>query len=182
MEAVVRRLKGVVRRSDDGFSLVEVLVTMLIVGTGLLGFAKLQAAALSNTQISRVRSLVALQASSLASAMYANRSHWFAGPSSFTAAQGRVNDPTGVLSATVSDSCQSGCTPEQLAAYDVQTWAQTLNKQFPSHAAAVNCQQSPPQPVHCTIEVDWQEKDLALGHAGAATPTGRQRYTLHVEP
>jgi len=32
------------RRPQGGFSLVEVLVTMLIVGTGLLGFAKLQAA------------------------------------------------------------------------------------------------------------------------------------------
>src|SRR5204863_9281896 len=75
---------GVVRVKNPhrflaGFSLLEVLVTLIVIAIGLLGLAKTQAAAVSNTQVSRVRSLIALQAESLAGAMHGNRGYWAAG-------------------------------------------------------------------------------------------------------
>ncbi|KAA8274841.1 prepilin-type N-terminal cleavage/methylation domain-containing protein, partial [Salmonella enterica subsp. enterica serovar Kentucky] len=39
------------RRAAAGFSLIEALITMVVVGVGLLGLAKIQAAAVGNTQI-----------------------------------------------------------------------------------------------------------------------------------
>lgn len=167
-----------------GFSLIEVLVTLVLVSTGLLGFAKLQASSLSNTQTARVRSLVALQAYSLAGAMYANRQYWGSAlaPSALTVSGGAVHDPAGVLS--VERDCRgTSCTPTQMAAHDLQRWAAELQRQFPTHTAAVRCVPRVPQPSHCRIEVSWQERSVAINRStltGAMSST--QRFDLHVEP
>ena len=52
-----------------GFSLVEVMVAVIVICVGLLGIAKMQALALSNTTTSRLRALAAIEAAGLASAM-----------------------------------------------------------------------------------------------------------------
>src|ERR1700743_819427 len=69
-----------------GFTLIEVMVALIIIAIGMLGIAKMQALALSTTESSGVRSLVAIEAASLASSMHANRDYWVAGPppASFT--------------------------------------------------------------------------------------------------
>jgi type IV pilus assembly protein PilV len=65
-----------VKRQSGGFSLVEVMVALIVMSIGLLGIAKMQAAALSNTAIARTRSLAAIEAASLAASMHANRGYW----------------------------------------------------------------------------------------------------------
>jgi len=173
-------------RGTAGFSLVEVLVTIVVISTGLLGFAKLQAAALSNTQTARVRSLVALQASSLAAAMYANSRYWAStsAPASIAVQGGTVTDSSGVLSASA--NCISAtCTPAQLAAHDMQAWAANLQAQFPTHAATVSCSVTAPQPPHCNIELSWSEKTVAINRSTSLAPAAMnatQRYNLYVEP
>src|SRR5215471_12867444 len=59
-----------------GFSLVEVMVALLVISIGLLGIAKMQALALSNTSGARVRALASLEAASLAATMQADRNYW----------------------------------------------------------------------------------------------------------
>lgn len=173
-------------RHAAGISLIEVLVTIIVAAIGLLGFAKMQAAAVSNTQTSRVRSLVALQASSLASAMYGNRAYWGAGlaPSRFTSAAGAIDDATGALSAPA-DCRAFSCTTAQLAAYDVQTWAKNLHAHFPTATAEVACDASNTAPTRCRIDVWWDEKVVAINQstapAASAVPA-RQQFTLLVEP
>lgn len=174
-------------RRSRGFSMVEVLVSIVISAVGLLGFAKLQAAALSNTQTARTRSLVAMQAASLAAAMNANRAYWgsAAAPARVTMRAGTVSDPDGVLSATAACRDGEGCSPAQLAADDLQSWARTAQTQFPDHEAAVACTTAALRPVHCVIEVSWSEKTVAINRstaAAAAAMTSRQQYTLYVEP
>ncbi len=68
-----------VRSADphsQGFSLVEVMVALVVLSIGLLGIAKMQALSLSSTTIASMRSLAALEASSLAAAMHENRGYW----------------------------------------------------------------------------------------------------------
>lgn len=175
--------------SVEGFSLVEVLVTLVVVAVGLLGLAKMQAAAVSNTQVSRVRALIALQAGSLASAMHGNRAFWSvkgASPLTFTVSGGVVTNPNSMLPANVlsgTGNCiNSACTPDQFAAADVKTWVDHLNLQFPGVTAAVSCTAA--DPVNCNITVTWAEKYVAINRSTAVTPnqTASQSFTLYVQP
>lgn len=65
---------------ERGFSLVEVMVAVIVICVGLLGIAKMQALALSNTTTARLRSLAAIEAASLAAAMHSNRLYWATTP------------------------------------------------------------------------------------------------------
>lgn len=174
------------RRCVTGFSLLEVMVTCAIVAIGLLGVAKMTAAAISNTQVARVRSLIALQADSLAAAMHGNPGYWAAGlaPASFSASSTSVTDAGHVLDQTV--DCTAGtCTPAQLAADDVQTWARNLDAQFKGYAATVTCTNASGAPVNCTITLTWSEKVVAINRttaAASAVQQSTQRYALHVQP
>src|ERR1700722_579762 len=64
------------RQHTRGFTLVEVLVALLIISIGLLGIAKMQALALSNTNGGRLRALAAIEADSLNTTMTTERRYW----------------------------------------------------------------------------------------------------------
>lgn len=182
------------RGNAAGFSLIEALITLVVVGVGLLGLAKIQAAAVGNTQISRVRSLVALQTESLAAAMHGNRAFWAATsgttpPATFTVTGGNTISDAGLGQALPSNACSSGntCTAPQLAAYDVQQWASSMNANFPGYASTVNCNVAANVPVSCNITVTWKEKYIAVNSATASAaaagqPTTPQSYTVYVQP
>jgi type IV pilus assembly protein PilV len=180
-----------------GFSLIEVMVALIIIAVGMLGIAKMQALALSTTESSGVRSLVAIEAASLAASMHANRDFWVAGPppANFTVSvqttgprtvTTNVTDATNVLTATP-DCVSAVCTPANLAAYDVQAWATSLGQIVPAALASVTCDLTTP-PMNCTIQITWQENVTSTSNTtAAATSSGANllnspQYTLYVEP
>lgn len=170
------------RRRTGGFSMIEVLVTLVVIASGLLGLAKLQAAAVSNTQVSRVRSLVALQATSLASAMHGNREFWNTTtvPKSVTASG--ASTLSGISES--SSNCSSTCTPAQLAALDLKTWRDVMNSHFPTYTLTVTCDGKTPN--SCTINITWTEKTVAINRSTAAMASAKadelQALTLFVQP
>jgi type IV pilus assembly protein PilV len=191
-----------------GFSLVEVMVALVVICVGLLGIAKMQALALSNTSTSRQRALAALEAASFASAMHSNRDYWAGAtlPVNFsvtiTASPGTVvsNDP--VLQAqTTADltnltACivtaagtTAACTAPELAAFDLaRWWTNSLLPMLPNPSATISCPPPPignPAPVSCTIQITWTEKAVAMNSQEAAVANGNFEtpiYTLYVEP
>lgn len=174
-------------KHPTGFTLIEVMVTLVVLSIGLLGVAKLQAASMSNTQVSRMRSLLALQAGSLAAAMHANPAYWASGsaPASFTVAGTAVTDSTNVLSAPPpTGSCAgsgAACAAAQIAALDVQTWASNLNVQLPTYSGTVTCTTS--LPVGCQITLTWVEKYVATNTTTAqGAQTGTPTFTMFVAP
>jgi type IV pilus assembly protein PilV len=152
----------------SGFSLVEVMVAVVVICIGLLGIAKMQAMAVSTTNMSRQRSLAAIEAASIAASMHSNREYWaqFSTPFwiNITSGAGAVpvvtsTDPA-LLAQTVTNlavppplkSCvgtNNGiavCSPAgagtnaSLAAFDVARWYETLAGLLPTPVTAlINC-------------------------------------------
>jgi type IV pilus assembly protein PilV len=171
---------------ERGFTLIELLVTLAIVAFGLMGLAKLQAAATAETQVSRVRSLMTYQAESLAAAMRANRAYWAdaagAVPTIAVAKGGAVTS----TDATAADAgkCTSTCDPAKLAATDIAQWANNYGTQFPGATAAIACAITS-GPVSCDITLRWPERFVAINRSTARAasdvdPTGT--LVVHVQP
>jgi type IV pilus assembly protein PilV len=181
-----------------GFSLIEVLVALVIIAVGMLGLAKLQALAYASTGTASLRSLAALEASSLAAAMRADRLYWSAPPAALavTFAGTAITSSDAALTGTTSclhASNATPCTAAQVAAYDLQQWITTLNTgMLPNPTAAISCPTPVAGPIACSIQISWAERSVAVnaqaasvnvaaasaGTSAMAAPT----YTLYVEP
>ena len=166
-----------------GISMVEVLVSLIVVSIGLLGLAKLQAAAVGNVKDSRVRSMAALQAQSIAAAMRANRVLWASGvaPTDITIANGAVTDSSNIILANPPDCAAVSCSLVQMASYDLLNWAEHLNNRFPNSSAAITCTNSLLSTITCEIQVRWDQRTIAVNAAGPADAQS-QSYTLIVNP
>ena len=126
-----------------GFSLIEVLVTLVIVSIGLLGLGSLQGYGLSMNGSSHLRLKATYKAYELADRMRAN--------------QGALTDATntGYLTSVTAGNCvsggagvvtnctSSGCTPQQIAVNDLCEWITDLALQLPAGAGTV-CVDSTP--------------------------------------
>ena len=184
-----------IRSRARGFTLLEVMVALVITAIGLLGIAKIQALAYASTGSAGLRSLVALQASSLAVTMHANRNYWGAGsaPVPLTITGLTIGDATlqGIATSCVAANGPA-CDPPTLAAFDLHTYAQALNSMMPgtNPVTTITCSTAI-IPVSCTIKVTWAEHAVSINQqsvtgtaqttsttAGTFAPT----YTLYVEP
>lgn len=190
--SAVRRM----RAAAGGFSLVEVMVAVIVICVGLLGIAKLQSLAMSNTSVARNRSLAAMQAASFASAMHSNREYWasFAGgltvtisgtPGAYVVAStdgalqadtlADLGNPNACI--VVAAGVIPACTSVQLAAFDLaRWWVNSLAPMLPGPASAtVSCPPPPlgnPAPPACTVQITWTEKTVAVNQQQAAQETG----------
>jgi type IV pilus assembly protein PilV len=183
-----------------GFTLIEVLVALVVTGIGLLGIAKIQALVYANTGSASVRSLVAIQASGLAAVMHANRGYWAAGsaPSPIVITNATIVESTNTLNTTatnVADCNLTGstvtvpCLPPVLAAHDLHIWANAISALLPgaSPTTTITCPPNNP-PLNCVIQIQWNEKSVALNAQAAAgttsglTGTFAPTFTLYVEP
>jgi type IV pilus assembly protein PilV len=189
---------GRARARTRGFSLVEVLVALIITGIGMLGLAKIQALAYASTGNASQRSLAALEASSLVSAMRANRTYWSATATPLTVSiAGGTTTPTITVAAGDSTlanttyTCTYGttgtnapCTPAQLAAADLYQWAQTLNSLLPGVTAAVDCTTpaTGAAVIGCTIQIKWTERNAAINSQSQGNALTAPTYTLYVVP
>ena len=180
-----------------GFSLVEVMVALLVISIGLLGIAKMQALALSNTSGARLRSLAAIEAQSLAATLQADRNYWGTIPTKTTASisGGTVSAASdNILSAPQNclkpaTGAGTPCTAQKMAGYDLQQWATDFNNVIGAKAnglAAISCTiATAKDPVSCMITINWTE---AAVNGNAAEATGSNAalinptLTLYVDP
>ncbi len=126
-----------------GTSLIEVLISVLILGIGLLGIASMQAITLRNGQSSMERSQAVMQTYSILDAMRSN------------VLVARAN------SYNMARSCTVPAAVTTLAQNDLHDWMTNVQTNLGATACGtINCASNV-----CTITVDWND---SRGTAGAA--------------
>ncbi len=179
------------RAASAGFSLIEVLVALIVMSIGLLGLAKMTSLGIASTNVAGTRSLAAIEASSLAAMMHADRDYWSAGlaPASFTITGAPGTTPT--ISDTNLQGTQycgsigtSACLPAAIAVHDVNAWAADLNAVLPPYLATVDCSTTVGAAVSCAIQIQWAENGVAINaqQSGNMNSLANPTYILYVVP
>lgn len=142
-------------KSVLGFTLLEVMVSLLILSIGLLGLAGLQMAGLRSNQNSYYRLQATLLAQDLSERMRANLAGVKAG--AYEAAAG----------ADDMDCTRAVCTPAQMASHDLAQWQADIAKQLPLGVGEI-CKGAPDcgSGAAYTVKIRWDEK-----HSGAPNRT-----------
>lgn len=173
-------------KKQNGFSLIEVLVALVVISIGLLGIAGMQALGVMQSNQSRLRSLAAFQAASMVSLMRANPAYWQAA-ANFSTDPGSPTELTvdaqGNLSGITAGACDSNtCDAAQMAGWQVQQWGQSLNI-LPGGNGTVQCAAPVGANVSCSVTVNWTENRAAAPGSTASTATAAsQNYILTVTP
>lgn len=183
------------RHPARGFSMIEVMVALIVIAIAVFGTAKIQALTMNATHNSASRSIAALQAASLAAAMRANPAYWGSSSSPPPAAvatytySASAGTGTTVVDATLalSTDCSTAvCTPQTMAAFDLNKWLTSIQGALPAGGAVVTCATpSSTVPETCTISVSWAEKAMMSNNVlNTALATGANvlTYTLVVQP
>ncbi|MBK7145976.1 MAG: type IV pilus modification protein PilV [Xanthomonadales bacterium] len=143
------------RRYQGGGTLVEVLIAVLVLSTGMLGVAAMQSVSLRNSQSALQRSQAVAQMYSVADAMRANAD---------VARAGGYNLPLG-------GGCPTPSAAGTLATRDLSDWISSLQSTMGSNAcggiacAASVCVGGVCAPTLCTMTVRW---DDSLGTGGGS--------------
>lgn len=116
-------------RLMQGFTLIEVLVSMVILAIGLLGLGILQGRALKSNQDAFLYGQANLLAYEMADRIKANWAYWGVQPSGSINTVPTAALPSGQTSTNACSTTTSGglqCTATQLAAYDMYYWQQSV--------------------------------------------------------
>lgn len=128
-----------------GFSLIEILVAVLLLGTGLLGYSMLQSNGIRDNQDAYLRSQASLLAYEMADRIRANANYWKSQidpDDSLTAISNSAEEATEADHYFCSHDDPAGgdgvgelpgtCTPDEMAKYDAYHWLQDIEKSLPN--------------------------------------------------
>ena len=118
---------------QSGFTLIEILVTVLILAVGSLGIASLHLAGLKYTSGSYARTQAILLADDMANRIKSNRE--FALDSNGNGGFGATSPYEVAFGATVNatnDCIETTCNEAQLADYDLQDWLAEVQRVMPA--------------------------------------------------
>ncbi len=126
-----------------GFTLIEVLISLVVLSIGLLGLAGLQNITLKYDHEAYIRTQSAYLASDMAARMRVNRD-----------AAASYVDNTGATPSAICES-SAGCSAVQMADYDSFHWQLLLRKLLPQGAGSVALRGTGPSYL---ITVRWGER------------------------
>jgi len=159
-------------KQQQGFSLLEALISMVIIMFGLLGMAGVQMLAINNTENARYQVVATNHASSLAAVMRGNYAFWST-PRNITIT-GSSTGPytsttiTGFGTTPAATNCESVvCDAAQMAYFDLQNLGYEVAKALPAGTSAIACSATA-IPTTCTITMSWSENNVALSNRSTA--------------
>ncbi|MDD4978000.1 MAG: type IV pilus modification protein PilV [Gallionella sp.] len=146
-----------------GFSMLEILVTLVIVGTALLGTAGLQAYAMKMNLGSQYRNQAVFLANDIAERMEGNRKDAITAPGYAAPLAGAAKpcDTPG----------QAICTPAELTQFDLQEWQAAVAAILPQGTGTIT-QTVPGNPATYTIVVTWVDRATDQQSVGPAVANG----------
>jgi len=163
-------------KHSNGFTLVEVLVTIVVVSIGLLGLAGLQINGLRANMSSETRSKATLLASDIVERMRAN----LAGVDANAYSNIMVDTASCAAPASLCGNTSAGvavnCTALEMSAFDTWVWGcgtaaggvqkSGVTNLLPNGTASVTCNDDPclPGSPH-TVTVSWSELSPTNGEA-----------------
>jgi type IV pilus assembly protein PilV len=141
-------------RSQTGSSLLEVLITMLIMSFGLLALSGLTASSLQYSKMAQFQTIGSQLAIEYGDRMRGNVAGFQAGNYNKTDAY------TGATSAVTVPACgtPAKCTPAEVAAIDIAEWTNLLRQRLPGGGAYVL--RDAANPLSVDIWVMWVEANL----------------------
>lgn len=132
-----------VKHSERGVSLIEALVSLLILAIGLLGMLGLQAASLRNNQSANERTVAVVATYSIIDAMRANRLAAVAGAYNYNIDTAGCAAPAGTTQANL----------------DVAQWLTSLQTDLGTTACGnINCTLGV-----CTVRIRWNDERATEG-------------------
>lgn len=144
---------------QNGFSMIEILVTVLIMVVGLLGVAAMQMLNIKTVNNTQYRSIATLHAYDMAERMRSNKLGVNAGAYLFD-----------VRPSDAAASCSDVCDATALAAWDAYNWNDSIrsyetpsNADLPSGSGTVE-----QEGLFYVITVNWQEQSRDSGAQGVA--------------
>lgn len=173
------------RQSASGFTLIEVLITIVVVSFGLIGLAGLMFSAVSAGQTSMTRSVAVAMANEMGDRIRAN---WMAVKAgAYDNAPLALYDGAGGCATTCMTSV---CTPADQAALDICIWKAQLQKQLPNGKGSITGDPSnlmcsvPSQSCFFTVVVQWNamDYDTTGGDASKVYSATTASYTVRVQP
>ncbi|TDR18424.1 type IV pilus modification protein PilV [Marinicella litoralis] len=161
-------------KKEQGFTLLEVLVSVLVFSFGLLGIAGMMTISVRNNHNGYLRSQANFLAENMMDRMRSNPTALWAGAYNGLAANGTTDcSLTGTPPVT-----GTPCNFNQLAAYDTESWARSLAQYLPAGQGTITCVANsalsafinpasppsiwfpaPPFDGVCTITIQWNEAD-----------------------
>jgi len=153
---IVTSTAGHVENRQQGFTLLEVLIALLVLSIGLLGLAALQTTGLRSNEMASMRTTSTMLAYDITDRMRAN-------PQGIT--DGDYEIDSDLITESVTDCTSDDCNPEQLALYDLNQW-KTAVATLPGGLADITQDAGPP--LTHTITVRWDEN--RTGATGTTCP------------
>lgn len=142
------------QKASYGFTLVEVLISVLILASGMLGISAVQTRSLSYSQIAYFNNAANTIGYDMLDRIRSNPVFSIDGPG-YSVGLGSI--PT-----VYPDNCVvADCTPAQLATYDINQWKFIINEQLPNGDGSVVMADTPEGRVY-TITIFFDDSRGAL--------------------
>ncbi|PRC95049.1 type IV pilus modification protein PilV [Solimicrobium silvestre] len=188
-----RHLNTLSAPSDTGFTIIEILISVLVLTIGILGAIKLQLSSMQTTQQSNFNSVAVKLASEMADKMRGNHVQMQQSDNAFLKVD--FNSSDGAPATASMCYGKTECSPDQLAAADISEWLNQLNNALPGARALIcrdsspwssgansltwNCAAGSGNNVSIVIKLGWAEKNGASTSAATNLPP---RLAIAVNP
>ncbi|GAA5525063.1 hypothetical protein Maes01_01623 [Microbulbifer aestuariivivens] len=153
-------------KSQKGATMIEVLVTILVLSVGLLGLSATQVMSLKNANNSHHRYMAVLAAQEMAERLRGN----------FLGVQDGLYDDKKVDGSETKATCRSMCGPQQLARADLYDWGQLIKQNLPAGEGAISRDEGT-----FTLTMTWSEQHTGEKRGSAAGGTEESQFVMVVE-